>query len=134
MSNQHRSFLRFLWRQDGDISRQPVDHEMCVHVFGGTSSPSCINYTLKRTAVDGEAKFGKEAAETLQNNFYVDDLLKSADDENKAIKLIQEVKAICVSGGFRLTKCLCNSKNVLQSIPEDHRREGVKDKEQRFGW
>ena len=134
VSNEHRSLLRFLWWQDGDISREPVDHEMCVHVFGGTSSPSCSNYALKRTAVDGETKFGKEAAETLQNNFYVDDLLKSADDENKAIKLIQEVKAICVSGGFRLTKCLCNSKNVLQSIPEDHRREGVKDKEQRFGW
>ena len=134
VSNEYWSLLHFLWWQDGDISRQSVDHGMCVHVFGGTSSPSCSNYALKKAVVDGKPKFGKEAAETLQNNFYVDDLLKSADDENKAIKLIQEVKAICVSGGFRLTKCLCNSKNVLQSIPEDHRREGVKDKEQRFGW
>ena len=102
---------------------------MCAHVFGGTSSPSCSNYALKRTAVDGETKFGKEAAETLQNNFYVDDLLKSVDDEDKAIKLIKEVKAMCASGGFRLTKFLCNSKKVLQSIPEDDRRAGVKDKD-----
>ena len=53
---------------------------MCAHVFGGTSSPSCSNYALKRTAVDGETNFGKEAVETLQNNFYVGDLLKSVDD------------------------------------------------------
>ena len=33
------------------------------------------------------------------------------------------------SGGFRLTKFLCNSKKVLQSIPEDDRRAGVKDKD-----
>ena len=101
---------------------------MCVHVFGGTSSPSCSNYALKRTAVDGKTNFGKEAAETLQNSFYVDDL-KSVDDEDKAIKLIKEVKAMCASGGFRLTKFLCNSKKVLQSIPEDDRRAGVKDKD-----
>ena len=52
VSHEHRSLLRFLWWQDDDISREPVDHEMCVHVFGGTSSPYCSNYALKRTAVD----------------------------------------------------------------------------------
>ena len=35
----YESLLCFLWWQDGDISRQPVDYEMFVHVFGGTSSP-----------------------------------------------------------------------------------------------
>ena len=129
VSNEYRSLLCFLWCQDGDISRESIDHEMCVHVFGGTSSPSCSNYALKGTTVDGETKFGKEAAETLLNNFYVDDLLKSVDDEDKAIKLVKEVKAMCASGGFRLTKFLCNSKKVLQSIPEDDRRAGVKDKD-----
>ena len=116
VSNEHQSLLHFLWWQDGDISREAVDHEMCVHVFGGTSSPFCSNYALKRTAIDGETKFAKEAGKFLQNSFYVDDLLKSADDEDKAIKLIKEVKAMCASGGFTLTKFLCNSKKVLQSI------------------
>ena len=61
--------LRFLWWQVGDISRKPVNHEMWVNVFGGRSSPSCSNYALKITAIDGETKFGKETAETLQNIF-----------------------------------------------------------------
>ena len=76
---------------------------MCVHVFGGTCSPSCTNYVLKRTSIDGEDQFGKAVAKTLQDNFYVDDLLKSLDNEKEAIKLIKNVKAMCESGGFKLT-------------------------------
>ena len=101
---------------------------MCVHVFGGTSSPSCSNYALKRTSFDGKDQFGLEAAKTLQNNFYVDDLLKSVAQEEQAIQLIKNVKAMCLSG-FKLTKFLSNNKRVLQSIPEKDRRKGVKDKD-----
>ena len=56
---------------------------------------------LKRTSVDGEDHFGKAAAETLQDNSYVDDLLKSLDIEREAIKLIKNVKAVCALGGFK---------------------------------
>ena len=34
---------------------------------------------------------------------------------------------MCTAGGFNLTKFICNRKNVLMSIPDIHRREGVKD-------
>ena len=102
---------------------------MCVHVFGGTSSPSCSNYVLKRTSIDGKDQFGKAATETLQDNFYVDDLLKSLDNEREAIKLMKNVKAMCASGEFKLTKFLNNNRQVLQSIDEADRRQGVKDKD-----
>ena len=49
---------------------------------------------LKRTSIDREDQLGKAAAETLQDNFYADDLLKSLDNEIKAIKLIRNVKAV----------------------------------------
>ena len=77
---------------------------MCVHVFGGTSSPSCSNYVLKRTSIDGEEQFGKAATNTLQDNFYVDGLLKPLDNEKEAIKLIKNVKTMCESRGFKLSK------------------------------
>ena len=80
VSKEHRSLFRFLLWQDG---KKLIDHEMSVHVFGGTSSPSCSNYVLKRTSIDGEDQFGKAAAKTLQDNFSVDDLLKSLDNERK---------------------------------------------------
>ena len=44
---EYRSLLRFLWWEDHDISGTEKDFEMFVHVFGGTSSPSCCNYALK---------------------------------------------------------------------------------------
>ena len=57
----------------------------------------------------------------------MDDLLKSLDNEKEATKLIKNVKAKCESGGFKLTTFLSNSKQVLQSIHEADRRQGVKD-------
>ena len=50
VSKEHRSLFHFSWWQDGNLSKKLIDHEMCVHVFGGTSSPSCSNYVLKRTS------------------------------------------------------------------------------------
>ena len=47
---------------------------MCVHVFGGVLSGACTSYSLKRTAMENQHIYGKEAAETLKNNFYVGDL------------------------------------------------------------
>ena len=82
---------------------------------------------LKRTSIDGDNKFGKAASKTLQDNFYVDDLLKLLDNEKEAIKLIKDVKEMCASGGFKLTKFLSNSKEVSQSIDEADRRQGVTD-------
>lgn len=81
-----------------------INQEMCMHVFDGTSSPSCCSYVLKRTSIDGEDQFGKSTSETLQDNFYMDDLLKSLDNEWQAIKLIKNVKRMCASGGFKLSK------------------------------
>ena len=79
------------------------------------------NHVLKMTAVVNNEKFGEEAAQTLQNNFYVDDLLKSVVNEDIAVQLIKMVTGMCHEGGFNLTKFTSNSKRVLQSIPEKER-------------
>ena len=34
---------------------------------------------------------------------------------------------MCSAGGFNLTRFISNNKLVLMIIPENHRREGVKD-------
>ena len=98
-----------------------------MYVFGGTSSPSCSNYALKRISIDGKDQCGKPATEILQDYFYVADLLKSLGNERQAIKFIKNVKTKCPSGGFKLTLFLSNSKQVLQSIDEADRKQGVKD-------
>ena len=72
---------------------------MSVHVFGGTLSSYRSHYVLKRTSTDREDHFRKTGAEILQE-FYVDDLLKSLNNKMEAIKLINNVQAMCASGGL----------------------------------
>ena len=68
---EQRSFMRFLWWENSDTRKQILEYEMCAHVFGGTSSPSCSNYALKRTAADNQNQYGKNAADTLRKKFYI---------------------------------------------------------------
>ena len=46
-------------------------------------SAGCVNYALRRISVGNVVESGKEAADIMQNNFDVDDLLKSVKDTSK---------------------------------------------------
>ena len=96
---------------------------MNVHVFGGTSSSSCCNYALKKTALDKESNYHLDVALTLKKKFYVDNLLKSLMDVSTAVKLMQDVSKMC----FRLTKFISNKLQALSSVPTEDRRRGVKN-------
>ena len=97
---------------------------MCIHVFCGISSANCSNYALKRTATDNADQYWQEAAEVVRSNFSANDLLKYVDDP-KAMILVKNVG--CKRGRFHLTKFISNNRELLISIPEDQRRNGVKD-------
>ena len=113
---------------EGNILDKPIDYQMCDHVFEGVSSGACSNYALKMTAIENQEKFGEEAGQTLQNNFYVDDLLMSVANEDITVQLIK-VTGMCHEEGFNLTKFTSNIKRVLESIPKKDRQSGVKDKD-----
>ena len=104
VSEKDRSLLRFLWWEDHNINNSITDFEIGIHVFGGTSLPSCFDYASKRTALDNEEKYMKEVSDTSRRNVYVDDLLISVRDVSTAICLLHEVIKLCLEGGFQLTK------------------------------
>ena len=81
---EQRSVLRFLWLKDSDLGGDLLDHEMWVHVFGGTSSPGCCNYALQKIAIENEVRYGEDAYKTLLHNFYVDALLTLVETEESA--------------------------------------------------
>lgn len=97
------------------------------HLFGATPSPSCTNYALRRSAEDNKNTFDVAVVDIVLNNFYVDDCLRSVATEQEAVKLLQGLKAICQTGGFRLTKLTTNNQNVLLNIPLEDRATEVKD-------
>lgn len=118
--------LRFLWWPEGDIEQTMVEYKMTVHLFGATSSPSCANYALKRTADDNRSKSSPEAVDTIHNNFYIDDCLKSVKSATQAIALYKDLKALCASGGFNLTKWTSNSREFLAFLPDNERAKEVR--------
>ena len=99
---------------------------MLVNVFGGGSSPSYASFALQRTAEDNRDQFNKEAIEAVRRNFYVDDCLKSVGSEQDAIRLIDELRHLLAKGGFRLTKFILNSPEVIESVPASERAGSVK--------
>ena len=47
-----RSFLFFLWWEDGNMALQLQEYQMAVHLFGAISSPACANLALRKTTED----------------------------------------------------------------------------------
>ena len=121
-----RNALRFLWWPDGDLSKQAEEFQMTVHLFGGTSSPSCANFALRKTADDNEGDFDPETIQTIRRNFYVDDCLKAVKSESSAVKLADQLSRCLAKGGFRLTKWISNSSPVIESIPESERAPSLR--------
>ena len=115
-----------MWWPNGDLEQKAEEYCMTVHLFGAVSSPACANYALQRTADDNEDNYGTEVAITLRRNFYVDEVLKSASTEDKAIDLVKDVKAVCRNGGFNLTKFVGNTERIINSNPVKHRADNVK--------
>jgi len=116
VTESDRDVLRFLWR-DGKLDEQPTIHRMKVHLFGGVWSPSCCSFVLRRTAEDFRDKFDEEVTETVLSDLYVDECLKSVDSVERAIHIVHQLTKLLKNGGFRLTKWISNSRDVMASIP-----------------
>ena len=97
------------------------DYRMKFHVFGAVSSPGCANYAFRQAAEEGRAKYGDSTADTLLTNFYVDDLLKSTNDEVSAEELISNLNNICEDGGLNLTKFFAGETAALSVTPAERR-------------
>ena len=71
---KQRSFVRFLWWNEGNLGSEIADHKMCVDLFEAVSSPTNGSYTLRKAAVDNSSCYGNDTAPNKE--LFVDDLLK----------------------------------------------------------
>jgi hypothetical protein len=117
---QH-NLLRFLWWPNGDLQQPLHEYKMAVHTFGAISSPSIANFALKDAANKADVKYGSSVGQTIRRNFYVDDCLKACADAATATQLLKDVTSALAEAGFRLTKVISNSKEVLSETPEEDR-------------
>ena len=116
--------MRFLWYPNNDLSKKPCEYRLKVHVFGAKSSPSCANYALRATSND----VSDECVRTcINSNFYVDDVLKSSNDESELIHIAFGVINTLFDHGFNLTNFTSSSRSLLNSLPKDKLSKGLKE-------
>ena len=106
--------LRLLWR---DQNNAPISvYQYTRHIFGAKSSPTCANWALRQCGKDHIQNFPL-AAKCVEENFYMDDLLKSCSNIEEAANLAQDLTAMLGRGGFNLTKWTSNDKSLNQLLP-----------------
>ena len=90
LAERDRQYHRFLWR-DLDTSRQPDVYEFQRLLFGNTASSFLSQYVLHSHAQAHALDF-PEAANSVDNSMYVDDLLDSCETVESAQQLHCKMK------------------------------------------
>ncbi|PFX25076.1 hypothetical protein AWC38_SpisGene10297 [Stylophora pistillata] len=120
-----RDSLRFLWWQNGDLTKELKEYGMVKHLFGAKSSPSVANFCLRKTAQLHQEEFEEEVIETVYRDMYIDDMMRSTSTTEKAISLASQLRTFLEKGGFRLTKWYSNDREVIATISESERAKSV---------
>ena len=117
LKEDDRPYHRFLWR-NFDQSKPPDVYEFQRLPFGNTASPFCAQYILHSHA-RSHAETHPEAADTVENSMYVDDVLDSRETTQEAKNLRRELSDMLSGAGFDLRKWLSLKKfQVTIDCPE----------------
>ena len=111
-----RPSLRFLWREDP--AAEVAVFQYVRHIFGSKDSPTCANYALRRTATDNASQF-PEAAQSVINNFYMDDYLETSPTIEEATRKAKDLVKLLSLGGFKLTKFVSNVRTIPPQVETD---------------
>eukprot|EP00794_Sanderia_malayensis_P006379 gene6379-7116_t len=108
----HRDYLRFIWSKDNDLTKEPTDYRMNVHVFRNKPSPSVAIDLLGKGADERAAEYGKDA----KRNFYFDDGLISTNTPEEAVDLLKRTKAMFSSSNIKMHKVASNVPRLWQHL------------------
>ena len=59
---KQRSFVRFLWWNEGNLGSEIADHKMYVDLFEAVSPPRNGNYALRKAVVNNSSCYGNDTA------------------------------------------------------------------------
>ena len=117
---------RFLWR-DMDSTREPDTYIMLRVLFGDKPSATIATVALRKAAEMSREKY-PEAADIIQRNTYMDDVIESTDDRKQAIKLIQDIEKAIIKGGFEVKEWMFSSdidRQEKTNIPIEEQKEKI---------
>ncbi|XP_034396072.1 uncharacterized protein LOC117735512 [Cyclopterus lumpus] len=121
------NFLRFLWFQDNDPSKDIVEYRMTVHVFGNSPSPAVAIHGLHQSVQVSELRIDPDVQSFVMRDFYVDDGLKSLPTVEAAVNLLKKTQDVLSKSNLRLHKIAANNKEVMEAFPAEDRAKDLKD-------
>lgn len=116
VDKRHWDYQRIVWRFN---SSEPVrDYVLKTVTYGVSSSPflalRCILELAQKHATDFPM-----ASQVLQNQIFVDDIVKGADSLSEALSMKEELIQLLKLGGFELRKWSSNNQEFLSTIPSE---------------
>lgn len=108
-----RNLQIILWRPNSD--KQIEYYKLNTVTYGMASAPFLAIRCLKQLAEDYHKTYVK-AADIIENDFYVDDLLTGFDSRDEAIKIQREIVNILSTAKFQLRKWASNDAFILNKI------------------
>ena len=119
LQEKDRPYHRFLWRSM-DTFREPEVYEFQRLLFGNTASPFLSQFVLRTHAQTHALEF-PDAAASVENFMYVDDLLDSCETVQRACHLRRQLSDLLAKAGFKLRKWSSNETAVIEDIPIEDR-------------
>ena len=112
---------RFLWR-DMDTEKQPDTYVIQRVSFGDNPSGTIATIALRKTAEMGQDKYPK-AAQVIKENTYMDDIIESVSDKEKAKKLAKDIENLLEEGSFKMKEWIFTHDDTDQTktltVPND---------------
>ena len=124
VNENDRNYLRFLWFNNM-FSDQPkiVRNRFARVVFGVTSSPFCLNGTIRKHVQSYD--FDKEFIDKVLSSFSVDDFIGGEESVTKAFELFKKLCPRFLEGHFLLRKWKINNLELRNLIT--HNNSGNED-------
>ncbi|KAE8289495.1 hypothetical protein D5F01_LYC11197 [Larimichthys crocea] len=114
---EDKPFLRFLWR-DTARSTLPDVYEWQVLPFGTTCSPCCATFALQKHVLDHSSP-GEGTRHSVENCFYVDNLLQSFTSVSEAEQIVKQLQQLLLTGGFELRQWATNVPAIISHLPPE---------------
>ena len=91
---------RFLWR-DMNINREPDTYVIQRVSFGDKPSGAIATMAMRKTAEMSSKRY-PQAARTIINNSYMDDIVDSVPSKEHAKQVTDEIEKVLFKGGFKV--------------------------------
>ncbi|XP_026325441.1 uncharacterized protein LOC113234351, partial [Hyposmocoma kahamanoa] len=116
IAEEDQHLQKIVWR---DSTLEPIqEYQLCTVTYGTKAAPFLAMRTIKQLIMD-EGKFYPLAAEILDHQLYVDDLLAGCNSIEEAQMAQSQLITMLKCGGFNMRKWASNNLTLLENLPEE---------------